>query len=116
MFNKQLSVFLNILAGDVFWLQIGSLVPVFILALELYGQSSSSIIRFESIAWIPNIVAFVVMLGVGGKHLNDFNPSVPSTLAASTVTSFGSVVGAWIISWCTLTPDYGVYHERETSR
>lgn len=67
-------------------------------------------------AWIPNVVAFTSMLAVGGKHLHSASlPSSPN-LAASTVLSFASFVAAGDISCCTMTPDYGVYHDSEAPR
>ncbi|GLB39366.1 putative permease for cytosine/purines, uracil, thiamine, allantoin [Lyophyllum shimeji] len=70
---------------------------------------------YESLAWIPNVVAFVVMLGVGGKHLRPSNyPSYP-TPSAATVLSFVTFIASSVISWCTMTPDYGVYHNAKAS-
>jgi len=64
-------------------------------------------VKYESIAWFPNLVAFVVMLGVGTKHITNIPQPPPS---AKNILSFASVVVSSLISWCTMTPDYGVYH------
>ncbi|KAG6331535.1 hypothetical protein ID866_7555 [Astraeus odoratus] len=65
---------------------------------------------YESVAWIPNVVAFIVMLALGYPHLhaNQSTP-VPAPTVAS-VLSFASTLAASMLSWCTMTPDYGVYH------
>ncbi|KAF8889241.1 hypothetical protein BD779DRAFT_1469777 [Infundibulicybe gibba] len=44
--------------------------------------------RYESLAWIPNAISFIVMLGVGGKHLQTY----PAVLApsAAMVLSFAT--------------------------
>ncbi|RDX42874.1 hypothetical protein OH76DRAFT_1447780 [Lentinus brumalis] len=70
---------------------------------------------YELLIWIPNVVAFVVMLIVGGKQLAaaPLTNSEPAT-AASLVT-FGTSLAATVVSWSTLTPDYGVYHDRKAS-
>ncbi|KAG0707997.1 cytosine-purine permease [Suillus ampliporus] len=70
---------------------------------------------YESIAWIPNVVAFITMLGVGYPQLRD-NQSVsvsPATVAE--VISFASILASSILSWCPMTPDYGVYHSPAAS-
>jgi len=47
------------------------------------------------------------MLGVGAKHIQDL-PTPPPT--AASVISFASIVCIAVFAWCTMTPDYGVYH------
>ncbi|KZT70408.1 hypothetical protein DAEQUDRAFT_782651 [Daedalea quercina L-15889] len=69
---------------------------------------------FESVAWVPNVIAFIIMLGIGGKHLNDAPASGP--VSASTVITFATVTASSVISWCSMTPDYGVYHLESASR
>lgn len=67
-------------------------------------------------AWIPNAIGFIALLGTGGKHLNPSSfPSHPRP-TASMVLSFTSFLASSIISWCTMTPDYGVYHNAKASR
>ncbi|KAA1476145.1 purine-cytosine permease [Dentipellis sp. KUC8613] len=62
---------------------------------------------YESIAWFPNLIAFLVMLGVGARHIENMPTPPPEP---SAVLSFASVVVSSVLSWCTITPDYGVYH------
>ncbi|KAG6844998.1 hypothetical protein H0H87_001770 [Tephrocybe sp. NHM501043] len=83
------------------------------LMLPLNRQN---ILRFESIAWIPNVIAFIVMLGVSGKHLkaSNYPPYPPPT--ATAIVSFVTFIASSVISWCTMTPDYGVYHDAKASR
>ncbi|PPQ65122.1 hypothetical protein CVT24_003013 [Panaeolus cyanescens] len=70
---------------------------------------------FESFAWIAGVICLPVLLGVAGKHLNPstFPPVPPAT--ASQILSFACFVGSSLLSWCTLTPDYGVYHDKNAS-
>lgn len=53
------------------------------------------------------------MLGVGGKHLVNAPASGPVT--AYEVITFATTTASSVISWCTMTPDYGVYHNRKAS-
>lgn len=69
---------------------------------------------YESVAWIPNVVSFIIMIGLGGKHLVDAPPSATTTTAS--IVTFATTTAASVISWCTSTPDYGVYHDSEVSR
>ncbi|CCM01207.1 uncharacterized protein FIBRA_03255 [Fibroporia radiculosa] len=69
---------------------------------------------YESIAWIPNVVTFIVMLGVGGKHLVVSGP--PAPVSAAMIITFATTVASSVISWCTVTPDYGVYHIPNASK
>ncbi|KAJ3537739.1 hypothetical protein NM688_g6634 [Phlebia brevispora] len=67
---------------------------------------------YESAAWIPNVITFIIMLGLGGKHFVNA-PTAPIT--ASSVVTFATTVASSVISWCTMTPDYGVYHDSRAS-
>ncbi|PCH44809.1 cytosine-purine permease [Wolfiporia cocos MD-104 SS10] len=67
---------------------------------------------YESVAWIPNVILFILMLGVGGKHLA-IVPTSPSS--ASTIITYSTTMASSAISWCTMTSDYGVYHDAKAS-
>ncbi|KAJ7096042.1 cytosine-purine permease [Mycena epipterygia] len=69
---------------------------------------------FESLAWIPTVVGIAVMLGAGGKHLASA-PPYPTPSVASTL-SFAATVAASDLTWCTVSPDYGVYHDASGPR
>ena len=64
-------------------------------------------------AWIPSVVTFIVMLAVGGKHL--VLMPAPAPVSTATIISYSSTVASSVISWCTMTPDYGVYHSGKAS-
>ncbi|THG92942.1 hypothetical protein EW026_g8143 [Hermanssonia centrifuga] len=68
---------------------------------------------YESAVWIPNVITFIVMLGIGGKHFVNAPPSAPVT--ASNVITFATTAASSVISWCTMTPDAGVYHSKKAS-
>ncbi|KAG1729734.1 permease for cytosine/purines, uracil, thiamine, allantoin-domain-containing protein [Suillus lakei] len=70
---------------------------------------------FESVAWIPNVIAFITMLAVGYPQLRE-NLSIPVPPATPTnVISFASFLTSNIIGWCPMIPDYGVYHSPNAS-
>ncbi|KAG1729730.1 cytosine-purine permease [Suillus lakei] len=70
---------------------------------------------FESVAWIPNVIAFITMLAVAYPQLRE-NLSVPASPATpANVISFASFVASNIIGWCPMIPDYGVYHSPDAS-
>lgn len=73
-------------------------------------------LRYESVAWIPNVVAFITILAVGGKHLQPSKIPEYPVPSASTVISFATFIASSVISWCTMVPDYGVYHNEKASR
>ncbi|KAJ7636859.1 cytosine-purine permease [Roridomyces roridus] len=72
---------------------------------------------FACLAWIPSLLGMFVMLGVGGKHLHPSNYAMDDTppATAAAVLSFAATVGAANLAWCTMTPDYGVYHDARSS-
>ncbi|KAG2132700.1 cytosine-purine permease [Suillus bovinus] len=70
---------------------------------------------YQSVAWIPNVIAFIVMLVVGYPHLRDnLSAPVPQATTAN-IMSFASFLVSNIIGWCTIISDYGVYHSPDTS-
>ncbi|KIM71243.1 hypothetical protein PILCRDRAFT_830469, partial [Piloderma croceum F 1598] len=68
---------------------------------------------YESVAWIPNVVTFIVMLGIGGKHL--VLMPAPAPVSAAAILSYSATVASSVLSWATITPDYGVYHNGKAS-
>ncbi|KAF8178439.1 cytosine-purine permease [Pholiota molesta] len=70
---------------------------------------------FETYAWIPNLIAFPTLLGLGGRHLNPSTFISVSSPTASAMLSFASFVASNMISWSPSTPDYGVYHDANVS-
>ncbi|KAJ7056205.1 permease for cytosine/purines, uracil, thiamine, allantoin-domain-containing protein [Mycena amicta] len=72
---------------------------------------------FESVSWLPTLLGLTIMLAIGGHHLRAvIAPAAvaPAPTVASTL-SFAAAVIASDFSWCTMTADYGVYHNAEAS-
>lgn len=86
------------------------IIAVISLAVSFCGYKV--IHMYESVAWFPNLIAFLVMLGIGAKHIENVPTPPPSP---ASVLSFASLLVSSVISWCTMTPDYGVYHKDSPS-
>jgi len=101
--------FSHFLSGDIFRVPFSSLVrnrcPRCARSFHPYDST-----RYECVAWIPSVMAFIALLSLGYPHLhaNQYT-SVPAPTVAS-VLSFASTLASSILSWCTMTSDYGVYH------
>ena len=68
------------------------------------------------LAWIPNVVAFVAMLGVAGKTLVfDVPTASPTPPTTAAITTFISTLATTDIAWSTLASDYGVFHDAKAS-
>lgn len=71
--------------------------------------------RFEAIIWVPNVIAFIVMVVVGYTKLGSVpvssTPIPPATVFLTSVTT----LAADIISWTTMCSDYGIYHDTQAS-
>ena len=96
--------------GNILWIQSLTLVSGQRMGVFLPMLTLSD--RYESVAWIPNVITFIVLLGIGGKNLNNAPATAPVT--ASSVITFATTTASSVISWCMMTPDYGVYHNGKT--
>lgn len=90
---------------------IGRITQPRIIHVFLYKFGS----RYESIAWIPNVIAFIAMLGVGYPQLRNNQSAPVSQATVAEIISFASILASSILSWCPMTPDYGVYHSPAAS-
>ncbi|KAF9226335.1 purine-cytosine permease [Gyrodon lividus] len=89
------------------------IIGVISLAVTFFGYRFLH--WYESIAWIPNVVAFIVMLALGYPQLRANQHASVQTPTPAAVLSFASTLASSILSWCTMTPDYGVYHSPAAS-
>ncbi|KAG6812526.1 hypothetical protein H0H92_002417 [Tricholoma furcatifolium] len=64
---------------------------------------------YERVAWIPVVIAFVVALGIGGKHLSNPPPAEPATAAA--VLGFASTVAGFVVTYSPLSSDFTTYFD-----
>ncbi|KAF8639471.1 hypothetical protein AX17_001491 [Amanita inopinata Kibby_2008] len=73
--------------------------------------------RFESLSWVPNFIILPIMLGVGGRHLNPISIMRAETTSPkpAAILSYMTLMMSSIIPWCTMTADYGVFHDGKAS-
>ncbi|KAF8189306.1 hypothetical protein BJ912DRAFT_377421 [Pholiota molesta] len=62
---------------------------------------------YERIAWIPILITFMIVVGVGGKHLNNLPPTIAPT--ASSILGFAGTQAGYMITWSGFAADYAIY-------
>ncbi|TFK70128.1 cytosine-purine permease [Pluteus cervinus] len=122
VFSLECWVILNLIVGGQTLAAVSDklnatlgIVIIGIISLVVTFLGCKVIHRYESLVWIPNFIAFLIMLGIGGKHLQQSSYPVVPPAPASAILSFGGLMASSIISWCTITADYGVYHDARAS-
>jgi purine-cytosine permease-like protein len=90
----------------------GGIVIVCLITLVISFFGYKVLHQFERYAWLPALIAILVATGCGGKHLSK-QVEVPAP-AASTVISFGALVGGFVIPWAALSSDFATYIKPET--
>ena len=58
-------------------------------------------------AWIPTLIAIIICVGAGGKHLKQQVPTVP--VDAATVITFASLIAGYNLPFGSTLGDYAVY-------
>lgn len=69
---------------------------------------------YERLAWPPVLLAFLVALGVGGKHLYNVQPAEPAT--ASQILSFAATIAGFVITFAAMASDFTMYYDPKVSR
>jgi len=83
-----------------------------ILTLVISFLGIRTLNLYERFAWIPALIAIVVAVGTGGKHLHKQQDTVPPS--AATVLSYGMIVSSYMIPWACLSSDFTTYLKPET--
>ncbi|KAF8991745.1 cytosine-purine permease [Cyathus striatus] len=68
---------------------------------------------YERVCWLPTLITFVIVLGVGGKHLSSAPPSEPASARA--VLNFASTLAGSAITWSPASADFGTYLRPDVS-
>lgn len=68
---------------------------------------------FERVIWFPVLVAYVVALGVSGKHLIS-PPAEPATIQA--IFSFAAVIAGFTITYAPAGSDFTIYYSPDGPR
>ncbi|KAG6334992.1 hypothetical protein ID866_4093 [Astraeus odoratus] len=85
------------------------IVIIGIIALVISFMGYKVLNWYERLAWPPVLLAFVVALGVGGKHLYNVPPAEPAT--ADTILSFASVIAGFVITYSAMASDFTMYYD-----
>ncbi|KAF9787822.1 NCS cytosine-purine permease [Thelephora terrestris] len=91
--------------GNLSW-SVG-IVIVAVISLVVSFCGYKVLMWFERIIWFPVLVAFVVALGVSGKHLTS-PPSAPATVQE--ILSFAGVIAGFTITYAPLGSDFTMYY------
>lgn len=63
--------------------------------------------RYEKVAWIPILMAFVVVVAIGGSHLFNLPPAPPAT--AASILGFAGTQAGNVVTWSGYAADYAIY-------
>ncbi|KAF7323572.1 hypothetical protein MKEN_00577500 [Mycena kentingensis (nom. inval.)] len=92
------------------------IVVIAIVSLVVSFCGYKTIHWFESLSFLPTILGIMIMLALGGPNLHAAVTTVPQSGPAIAPTlSFAAAVIASDFAWCTMTADYGVYHNPDAS-
>lgn len=81
------------------------------------GAFAASILGYRALHWwerwalLPNLVAIVVAVGCGGKHLHlqsDLPPPTPFK-----VLTYGGLIAGYFLTFGGIVSDYSIYHDPE---
>ncbi|KAI1327128.1 NCS1 nucleoside transporter [Xylariaceae sp. FL0255] len=64
---------------------------------------------WERYQWLPNLIALVIMTGVGGKRLASQQEVPPAT--APQVLSYGGLIAGYFITFGGTASDFSIYHD-----
>jgi len=90
------------------------IVIIAILSLLVSFCGIKTLHYYERYAWIPAMIAIIVAVGCGGKHLKQ--QTVTEAAPAGTILSFGGLVAGFLIPWAALASDFATYMHPNTSR
>ncbi|ORY63174.1 permease for cytosine/purines, uracil, thiamine, allantoin-domain-containing protein [Pseudomassariella vexata] len=69
---------------------------------------------WERWSWIPNLLAIVVAVGCGGKHLYQQAKVEPAT--APQIVSYGGLIAGYFLTFGGTTSDYSVYYRPDAPK
>ncbi|KAH7924911.1 hypothetical protein BV22DRAFT_1195556 [Leucogyrophana mollusca] len=102
----------SVTGGTMSW-TVG-IVIIAILAMLMSFMGIKVLNWYERVAWFPVLIAFLVALGVGGKHLYNAPPAEPESSA--TVLSFAAVIAGFVITYSAMASDFTMYYAPSVSR
>ncbi|KAG8776445.1 hypothetical protein FRC12_000910 [Ceratobasidium sp. 428] len=104
---------LSVVSGGSLSWNVGIVViTVVSLVITFFGYQVLN--WYERYAWFPILVVFLVVTGVGGKHLSD-PLATAGPASRQSVLSFASTVAGFVISYSPAMSDYTHYMQPEVS-
>ncbi|KAI6045332.1 permease for cytosine/purines, uracil, thiamine, allantoin-domain-containing protein [Pisolithus marmoratus] len=91
------------------------IVIIAVVALVVSFMGYKVLNWYERLSWPPVLLAFVVALGVGGKHLYNAPSFSGEPASAASVLSFASVVAGFVITFSAMASDFTMYYEPTVS-
>lgn len=91
------------------------IVIIAIVALVISFMGYRVLTWYERLSWPPVLLAFIVALGVGGKHLYNAPSFSGEPASATTILSFGSVLAGFVITYSAMASDFTMYYEPTVS-
>lgn len=91
------------------------IVIIAIVALVISFMGYRVLTWYERLSWPPVLLAFIVALGVGGKHLYNAPSFSGEPASASTILSFASVLAGFVITYSAMASDFTMYYEPTVS-
>ncbi|KAG8746684.1 hypothetical protein FRC10_003988 [Ceratobasidium sp. 414] len=103
---------LSVVSGGRMSWNVGIVViSVISLLISFFGYRILN--WYERVAWFPILIVYLVVLGIGGKHLS---PSPMPSASPRAVLSYASTVAGFVISYAPLMSDYTNYMRSEVSK
>ncbi|KAG9082377.1 hypothetical protein FRC06_005103, partial [Ceratobasidium sp. 370] len=104
---------LSVVSGGKLSWNVGIVVITIVsLVITFFGYRVLN--WYERYAWFPILIAFLVIIGVGGRHLSD-PVAAASPASHQSVLSFASTIAGFVISYSPAMSDYTHYMRPEVS-
>lgn len=75
---------------------------------------SKFIHQFDRYSWLPSLVAMLVAVGCGGKHLHQQVEAAPAS--AANVLGFASLIAGFFLPWAAIASDFTTYFDPRTKK
>lgn len=90
------------------------IVVIAIINLLIIFLGIKVVHQFNVYAWFPTLVAILVAVGCGGRHLHKQVEAPPAT--ASGVLSFAALIAGFFLPWAAIASDFTVYYDRRSKK
>ncbi|KAI8649660.1 hypothetical protein NCS55_01466500 [Fusarium keratoplasticum] len=92
----------------------GGIVIIALINLVLIFLGAKWIHRFDLFAWIPTLIAIIVAVGCGGKHMHKQVDAPGASVTA--VFSFAAVIAGFFLPWSAIASDFTTYYDARSKK